>query len=238
MSRITWISFPRSADTSVIKSMVDSEKIVKVKNPIGAEINEYTEYRGDKEDFEEISLVHMKNTHATERVFDNPFLYVLYGGVGISRDFYSILDAVQVSKDEIFYFSTLGQDDFDQNWRVKNKHLTRELREEVYNRFKHAGYLWVWIGARCTKQLYDLIKHNTKQGEKVEIYTLVLYGEEGIRAPKNTTTINLEDVLKPDVLATQVAHKTIILNTGEQACDPVDSPLLDTIRSNIKDWIS
>lgn len=239
MSKISWISFPRSAETSVIRSMVDNAKTVWVENPVGTNVREYFEYQGDREDLAEIGLSGEWDAHVLERVFDNPFVYELYGDIGIAKDFYRILDTIGISKEEIFYFSTLGEDDLNESWRVKNKHMMRELREEVFNRFKNAGYSWVWLGARCTKQLYDLIKHNTKQGEVAEIYSFFVRGEvESLGPPKKTTVVELKDMLMPGVFTIRDTYKIVILNTGEQIHETTNSPLLDAVRSNIREWVS
>ena len=219
MSEHSWITFPRKIDQSCLRSMVDKSKIIKVKDiETRHDIPDLPDnviiYRGDSSDLKELGALELKFQITFKNTFVNPFIYELYGEFSWHRitELETILGKIGLSKEDLFYYSSLGRYDLTGRSRVNEYYL----REEAKRKLEENDCGELWLVARHRKQLYDLIKYNTISGDVVEIYTEFAkdHYKRKFGPPKETALLNVEEVLTSNSLIQRDRQKLEIRNTG------------------------
>ena len=228
----SFIAFPRKVDTSYLKSAIDESKNSKVKDLKGtkwkslyAGFPEDTDvYLGDVSDLEELLIYEKDSATSFRKVFKNQFIYVMYGRfMYCAPDLDLILKKAKFSRDELFYYASLGKKESLSNIERNNEYI---LRDKMRKKLDENGSMWYAL--RCRKQLYDLIKFNTTSGETVEIYTdwgsgyvwvsgKLVAGKntDKLGPPKKVKAFNVEEILTSDLFdAQEDGFKTVIHNTG------------------------
>jgi hypothetical protein len=222
VSKFSWIAFPRELDKDCLKRMTDKSKRIKAKDLKETEsegsqstfLDPIVGYSGDLYDLYDLYDVYITEIGfplTFKKVFANQYIYSMDGQFGI-YDLDAMLKKVGLEKDDLFYYASLSTDDF---YRISNVDKKRLQRLRVDARRKLDGNGAFWAGARCSKQLYDLIKHNTSSGEIVEIYSCYVRGSENrFGPPKETEVFGIEGVLTSDSLRLEDRIKIEICNTG------------------------
>jgi len=210
MTLYSFITFPRVADTSCLKSMVDMPKMFQVKDLKGTEWekdcvgtpDDAYVYLGDSSDFDELQIGDSDPRHTFVEVFENQYVYSMTAqfnvytpdaetnDMDIERTLEAILEygGIRMTKDEY-----LKQR--DESWIVAKKESEKHV-------------------ARCRSQLYDLVKLNTSPGETMEIYS-VWINKPGIfefGPPTETRVIDVAEVLTSDLLDEEDGLRTEIRN--------------------------
>jgi len=228
MSRHSYIAFPREIDDSCIKSLIDRSKLLRAKDLKGTEYeswyagcpDESSVYTGEHSDSLELVIYPEKppQTFSFSKVFENKYIYFFNGQFGVhGLSLETMLNKLNMSAEEMYFYVGLG-------WEEVHEGLERKefLIWETVRKTLEEGLMWHCL--RCTKQLYDLIRHNTDKGETVEIYAkhdyhirwdssgkkLINknYGKYG--TPKDIRTINMEEICALEMLELKEGLKTEI----------------------------
>jgi len=233
MSMFSFISFPRKVDKTCLKSIVDTSKLLTVKDLKGTEHEssylglpeKQRVYLGDSRDFDELRVFEKYSGFTFEKEFENEFVYEMQGLLGVYQPaFDAATEKLGLSMEEIFFYASLGREDlFSDHANPKRNNKFPEW--EGIKKTLEESLLWGSI--RCTKQLHDVIWHNTVPGEFVEIYSgvdrskRVVFGKVvasknafTFGAPKEVVTLDAREVLTSPLLDVEDGLKVVIHNTG------------------------
>jgi len=158
MSSFSYIAFPREVDTSILKSKFDKSKTRTVGEIRGTELGRQYEnlpddmnvYLGDWNDFHGLQIFDRGDV-SFNSVFTNKYIYGL-------QAVFKLLDAEEfLSASKKIYETTNDNPEYSEDEHMAfSQGMIKDNKDNV---------------TICRQQLYDIVQHNIKIGEVVEIYT-------------------------------------------------------------------